>query len=240
MPCRCRIVVPLVGAAIRVDADVHGLAEAHVGQLRFLEISCHPSVERNHNHDRLRRGRQIAHRRGQPCNAAVDRRAQLRPAQIRVRASLLGNVLIALRCRHLLLGLQHFYLSFGRRFRGQRRIERRAPALQVGCGLLSALNGSGASLSEILIARVLFLGEREGRLSLRHLVARLSDLVLLLRNLCVQIRHRSFGLFYLSRRLIDRGLIVARINFRQQISRLHDLIVGHVHGDDVAGDLRTD
>ena len=89
--------MPLVGAAIGVDADVQGLAEAHVGQLRFLEICSDPHVERHYNHDRLRRGRQIAHGCGQSRDAAIGRRAQFRPAKIGIGASLLGDILIVLK-----------------------------------------------------------------------------------------------------------------------------------------------
>ena len=190
--------------------------------------------------DRLSRRRQIPDRRRQFGDSTIDGGAKFGSAKIRLRSSLLRDVLIALCGRNLLLCLQNLYLPLGDGLGGRGGVERCALALKVRCGLLCALNGSGARPRQVLITRIFFLGEFEGGLSLRHLLGCLIDLGLLRRNLCFEVLRRCFGLSNLRVGLIERRLIIARIDFCQQISRFHDLIVCHVHRDDIAGHLRTD
>ena len=69
-------------------------------------------VQRDNNHDRLRRVRQVSDGRGEFRNAAVDGRPQFGAAEIGLGASFLSDILIALRRSYFHLGLQNRYLPF--------------------------------------------------------------------------------------------------------------------------------
>ena len=72
-------------ASIRM---LDGLIDAHIGQLRFLEIGGDPDVERHHDHDRLPGCGQCADGRRQFRHPAVDGCAQLRSLQIGIGGDL--------------------------------------------------------------------------------------------------------------------------------------------------------
>jgi hypothetical protein len=72
------------------------------------------------------------------------------------------------------------------------------------------------------------------------LLVGLLDLRPLHGDLRIEVLHRRLGLPDLRGGLIDGGLIVTRVDFCQQISGLHELVVCDIDLHDVARDLRAD
>ena len=89
-------------------------------------------------------------------------------------------------------------------------------------------------------ARVLFLGEPEGRLRLPHLLLRLFNAGILRIDLSDEVRDGGLGLGDLCPCLSERRLIVARIDPHQHSIRIHYLIVSYRKVDDRSSNLRAD
>ena len=120
------------GPAERVDLDVDGLSDLHVGELQLLEIGGDPDIERHDDHDRLPGRGQRADGGGQFGDAAVDGGAQFGSLQIGIGAILLRLGLIELRRGADLLRVEHVDLPFGRHLGRGRRVERGLLAVEVG------------------------------------------------------------------------------------------------------------
>ena len=157
-----------------------------------------------------------------------------------VGAILLRLGLLELRRGADLLRVQHVDLPLGHDFRGVGCVQRGLLAGEIGRGLLRALNGAGAFLHQVLVADVFIGGEFERGLRLRHLLGGLLDLGLLGCDLGVDVFRRRFVLLDLPVGLVERRLVIARVDGREQIAFFHDLVVGDVDAGDAAGDFRAD
>jgi len=105
---------------------------------------------------------------------------------------------------------------------------------------LRALNRAGALLHKILVAGIFVGGELERGLRFCHLLRGLVDLGSLSRNLSIDVFYRRFVLPDLPFRLIDFGSVIARVDGREQVAIVYNLIVDDVDADNLAGNFRTD
>ena len=174
--------------------------------------------------------------RGPVADRPVDRRFD--HSVTKIEARLVENGTIVLQCRSRLgaLRAQHVDLFFGGR-EGSLIVFQRCDLVPQICGsLLGALNGTGAGLREGRIAGIFLLCEGEIRLRRGDVGARLFDRWLLLRNLRVEAADIGLGGEHIGLRLIDRRLVVARVDTNQHFARLDPLIIGHQQFGDIAGD----
>jgi len=108
---------------------------------------------------------------------------------------------------------------------------------QISLCLLSSLDRSGAGFRELLIAGVLLFRKSEIGLGRSDICVCLIYRGLLLRNLRVETADIGFSRRHVRLCLVDRRLIVARIDPQRHLARLDPLVIGHQQLGDVAGDL---
>ena len=113
-------------------------------------------------------------------------------------------------------------------------------SLQVGARLLLALNRAGTFFDKVPRPALLLLREPQLRLRLIELRFRLIDLFVLAANLRLDVADVGLRNGNLRLRLIDRDLVVAVVDPRQQIARIDMLIIGDRHIGDIAANLRRD
>ena len=232
----------MAGKAVaeRIDFDVDRLSNAHGGELRLLEVRGHPDIERHQHHDGLRRGSEGADGGGQLGDPAIDGRAQLGTAEIRIGLSFLRFGLIDLGGCDATLRGERRDLLLGGGLRRLSRIERRLLALQVGAGLLRALHGARTLVHEVLVPRIFVTRKIERRLRLDDLFGRLHDLRLLRLDLRLDIGETASRLLDLSLSLRNGGGIVTVVDLGQQVAGFDNLVVRHEDADDRSRNLRAD
>ena len=225
---------------IGLDADIDRIARPHGKKLRLLEIRRDPDLARHEHHQRLADGRVIAFGRGEPRDAAGDRRGNQCARQIGVGLLQRGARLLQLRLRHFTLRREDRKLLFGGARVGLRGRVVGLRLQAIGSVLLRLFDGAGAFLDQRRVAMLLLLREGERRLRLRRLFFGLIDAGLLGGDLCVDIGHVGLGLIDLRGRLIDLRPKIAVIEPHQDGAGVDELIVRHRHIDDGGADLRAD
>ena len=106
--------------------------------------------------------------------------------------------------------------------------------------MLLTLNRAGTFFDKVPRPALLLLREPQLRLRLIELRFRLIDLFVLAANLRLDVADVGLRNGNLRLRLIDRDLVVAVVDPRQQIARIDMLIVGDRHIGDIAANLRRD
>ena len=212
---------------IGIDRDVDRLTRPHVGQLRLLEVCRDPDLIGNEGCDRLPRVDELTLGTGKANDASRLGGGNRRIVQILLR-------LLGLGLRLLEVCKRTGFLRFGDRFVLQRRCDIRLHLRKArlilrqrrGC-LLYGLHATRAVLDQLLLPIGLFLRILKGGIG--GILLRSGDIDRSiggfdLRPCAVD---GSPGDIHLTIGLIERDLVVARLDPQDDIAGLEVLVIGH-------------
>ena len=227
----------LAGAGVHPDGDV--LARAHLGELGFLEVRRHPQVVGHDGQQGLAGVDVVADVDGALCDAAVLRGVDGRVAEVELGRGdgHVGGLQVggggldgaALRLELGLGGGDGLLV----------RLDGRGGGAGLGVGVVHGLPGHGAGIDGLVALEVgLLLGQvglRDADLGLGLVDVGLTELQVGLR--LVELGH---CLGALGAGVVEAHLVVAGVELQDDLALPDLLVVAHVEGADLGGDLSRD